>query len=56
MWRVSSSTTGRRASTVPTLSVEDVRDHMDEIRYTVPGGPADEMTGLFATIMTSGSD
>jgi len=44
----------------PALSVEDVRDHMDEIRdeagYTVPGGPADEMTELFATIMTSGSD
>lgn len=33
----------------PSLSV-------DEIRYTVPGGPADEMTELFATIMTSGSD
>ena len=28
----------------------------DETRYTVPGGPADEMTELFATIMTSGSD
>lgn len=39
------------------LSVEDVRDHLDEIRaeaaYTVPGGPADEMTELFATIMNS---
>jgi NAD(P)-dependent dehydrogenase (short-subunit alcohol dehydrogenase family) len=36
------------------LSVEDVRDHFDEIRdeagYTVPGGPADEMAELFATI------
>jgi NAD(P)-dependent dehydrogenase (short-subunit alcohol dehydrogenase family) len=38
----------------PGLSVEDVRDHLDEIRdevgYTVPGGPADEMSELFATI------
>jgi NAD(P)-dependent dehydrogenase (short-subunit alcohol dehydrogenase family) len=37
----------------PGLTVEDVRDHLDEIRdeagYTVPGGPADEMTELFAT-------
>jgi NAD(P)-dependent dehydrogenase (short-subunit alcohol dehydrogenase family) len=36
------------------LSIEDVRDHLDEIRdeagYTVPGGPADEMSELFATI------
>jgi hypothetical protein len=44
----------------PALSIEEVRDHLDEIRdeagYTVPGGPADEMTELFATIMTSGSD
>ena len=36
----------------PALSVEDVRDHLDEIRdesgYTVPGGPADEMGELFA--------
>jgi hypothetical protein len=35
-----------------------VRDHLDKIRgeasYTVPGGPADEMTELFATIMTTG--
>jgi NAD(P)-dependent dehydrogenase (short-subunit alcohol dehydrogenase family) len=35
------------------LSVEDVRDHLHEIRdeagYTVPRGPADEMTELFAT-------
>jgi NAD(P)-dependent dehydrogenase (short-subunit alcohol dehydrogenase family) len=41
----------------PALSVEDVRDHLDEIRdeagYTVPGGPADEMSELFATIMSS---
>jgi hypothetical protein len=39
----------------PGLSIEDVRDHLDEIRdeagYTVPGGPADEMRELFATIM-----
>ncbi|WP_082975350.1 SDR family NAD(P)-dependent oxidoreductase [Mycobacterium sp. 1245805.9] len=38
----------------PGLSVEDVRDHLDEIRdeagYTVPGGPADEMTELFAAV------
>ena len=41
----------------PGLSVEDVRDHLDEIRdeagYTVPGGTADEMTELFATIMSA---
>lgn len=39
----------------PGLSVEDVRDHLHEIRdeagYTVPGGTADEMTELFAAIM-----
>ena len=39
----------------PGLSVEDVRDHLHEIRdeagYTVPGGPVDEMTELFATVM-----
>jgi NAD(P)-dependent dehydrogenase (short-subunit alcohol dehydrogenase family) len=39
----------------PGLTVEDVRDHLDEIRdeagYTVPGGPGDEMSELFATIM-----
>jgi hypothetical protein len=44
----------------PELSVEDVRDHLVEIRdeagYTVPGSPADEVTELFATIMTSGPD
>ncbi|WP_231981901.1 SDR family NAD(P)-dependent oxidoreductase [Mycobacterium sp. E2327] len=38
----------------PGLSVEDVRDHLAEIRdeagYTVPGGPADEMTELFAVV------
>ena len=41
----------------PELSIEDVRDHLDEIRdelgYTVPGGPADEMSELFATILSS---
>ena len=41
----------------PALSVEEVRDHLGEIRdedgYTVPGGPPDEMTELFATIMTN---
>jgi NAD(P)-dependent dehydrogenase (short-subunit alcohol dehydrogenase family) len=39
----------------PELSIEQVRDHLDEIRdeagYTVPGGPADEMGELFATIL-----
>lgn len=39
----------------PELSIEEVRDHLDEIRdeagYTVPGGPADEMSELSATIM-----
>lgn len=39
----------------PELSLEDVRDHLAEIRdeagYTVPGGPADEMSELFATLM-----
>ena len=38
----------------PALSVEDVRDHLEEIRdetgYTVPGGTADEMSELFTTI------
>ncbi len=38
------------------LSIEDVRDHLDEIRdeagYTVPNGPADEVTALFTTIMS----
>ncbi|OBJ84125.1 SDR family NAD(P)-dependent oxidoreductase [Mycobacterium asiaticum] len=41
----------------PALSVEDVRDQLDEIRdetgYTVPSGPADEMNELFAVIMSS---
>jgi NAD(P)-dependent dehydrogenase (short-subunit alcohol dehydrogenase family) len=40
----------------PALSIEDVRDHLYQIRdeagYTVPGGPADEMSELFSTIMT----
>jgi NAD(P)-dependent dehydrogenase (short-subunit alcohol dehydrogenase family) len=39
----------------PALSIEDVREHLDRIRdeagYTVPGGPADEMTELFATVV-----
>jgi NAD(P)-dependent dehydrogenase (short-subunit alcohol dehydrogenase family) len=39
----------------PELSIEDVRDHLDAIRdeagYTVPAGPADEMSELFAMIM-----
>jgi NAD(P)-dependent dehydrogenase (short-subunit alcohol dehydrogenase family) len=43
----------------PELSIEDVRDHLDKIRdeagYTVPGGPADEMSELFATIMAKPS-
>jgi NAD(P)-dependent dehydrogenase (short-subunit alcohol dehydrogenase family) len=42
------------------LSVEAVRDHFDEIRadtdYTVPSGPADEMSTLFATIMANQPD
>jgi NAD(P)-dependent dehydrogenase (short-subunit alcohol dehydrogenase family) len=41
----------------PALSIEDVRDHLGEIRdeagYTVPAGPADEMSELFATIMAN---
>lgn len=41
----------------PGLSIEQVRDHLEEIRdeagYTVPGGPADEIRELFATIMNS---
>ena len=44
----------------PALSIEQVRDHLDEIRdeagYTVPGGPADEMAALFATIMANQPD
>jgi NAD(P)-dependent dehydrogenase (short-subunit alcohol dehydrogenase family) len=44
----------------PELSIEDVRDHLAEIRdeagYTVPGGPADEMSELFATIMAQQPD
>jgi NAD(P)-dependent dehydrogenase (short-subunit alcohol dehydrogenase family) len=36
----------------PDLSVEDVRDHFDEIRdpegYTIPSGPADEFAALMA--------
>jgi NAD(P)-dependent dehydrogenase (short-subunit alcohol dehydrogenase family) len=41
----------------PGLSVEQVRDHLDEIRdetgYSVPGGPGDEMAELFAMIMAN---
>jgi NAD(P)-dependent dehydrogenase (short-subunit alcohol dehydrogenase family) len=44
----------------PALSMEAVRDHFAEIRddtdYTVPGGPADEMSKLFATILASQAD
>ena len=44
----------------PGLSIEQVRDHLDEIRdesgYTVPGGPAEEMSELFATILAKQSD
>ncbi|MFZ1161917.1 SDR family NAD(P)-dependent oxidoreductase [Mycobacterium sp.] len=44
----------------PELSIELVRDHLDEIRdeadYSVPGGPADEMSALFATIMANQPD
>jgi NAD(P)-dependent dehydrogenase (short-subunit alcohol dehydrogenase family) len=44
----------------PELSIEHVRDHLDEIRdeagYSVPGGPADEMGELFATIMANQPD
>ncbi len=39
----------------PALTMEEVRDHFEEIRdeagYTVPSGPADEMSELFATII-----
>ncbi|MGH3677014.1 MAG: SDR family NAD(P)-dependent oxidoreductase [Mycobacterium sp.] len=39
----------------PTLSVEDVRAHLDEIRdptdHTVPSGPAEEMAELFTAIV-----
>ncbi|SON63767.1 hypothetical protein MSIMFI_05298 [Mycobacterium simulans] len=45
------------ASTAPHLSIEDVPGHLDEIRdeagYTVPDGPADEMSELLATLMRS---
>jgi NAD(P)-dependent dehydrogenase (short-subunit alcohol dehydrogenase family) len=44
----------------PALSMEAVRDHLAEIRdeagYTVPGGPADEMSELFATILANQPD
>lgn len=39
----------------PTLSAEDVRAHLSDIRdeedYTVPSGPAEEMAELFKAIM-----
>lgn len=51
-----SSSAGRRVFYSPALSVEDVRDHLDEIRdeagYTVPGGPAQEVSELFTAITT----
>jgi hypothetical protein len=38
----------------PKLTLEDVRDHFDEIRdesgYTVPSGPSDELGLLLETI------
>ncbi|MET0897840.1 MAG: SDR family NAD(P)-dependent oxidoreductase [Mycobacterium sp.] len=38
----------------PDLSIEDVADHLDEIRdpsgYTIPAGPADEMAELFKVL------
>ena len=41
----------------PTLSMEDVQSHLDEIRdqtnYTIPAGPAEEMAELFNAITTS---
>jgi NAD(P)-dependent dehydrogenase (short-subunit alcohol dehydrogenase family) len=41
----------------PALSIEDVRDHLGEIRdeagYTVHAGAGDEMSELFATILTN---
>lgn len=40
----------------PRLSIEDVRDHLEDIRnetdYSVPGGPADEMAELSTTILS----
>jgi NAD(P)-dependent dehydrogenase (short-subunit alcohol dehydrogenase family) len=44
----------------PELSIEDVRDHLEEIRdeagYTVPNGPADEMAELFMALMSPQDD
>lgn len=44
----------------PALSMEAVRDHFAEIRddtdYTVPSGPGDEVSELFATIPASQAD
>ena len=41
-----------RSRDAAALAIEDVRDHLDEAGYTVPNGPADEMTALFTTIMS----
>lgn len=42
----------------PPLSIEAVRDHLDEIRdeagYTIPSGPAEELGELFAAIASQG--
>jgi NAD(P)-dependent dehydrogenase (short-subunit alcohol dehydrogenase family) len=44
----------------PALSMEQMRDHLDEVRdeadYSVPAGPADEMSALFATILANQPD
>jgi NAD(P)-dependent dehydrogenase (short-subunit alcohol dehydrogenase family) len=44
----------------PALSIEGVRDHFAQIRddtdYTVPGGPGEEVSELFATILASQND
>jgi Enoyl-(Acyl carrier protein) reductase len=41
----------------PTLSVEDVRAHFDQIRdpadHTIPAGPAEEMADLYRAITSS---
>jgi len=48
--------TSARSGDAAGLAIEDVRDHLDEIRdeagYTVPNGAADEMTALFTTVMS----
>ena len=55
-WRVARFFIGRTKGYYnPRLSVEDVRSHLDEIRdetdYTVPAGPAEEMSELFKAVM-----